>query len=72
MRIMKNAYKLKSSEELKKVFIQHDLSKEDREREYQLRKDAKKMQEELNDENSRFLVRGPIWDRKIVKVKKIM
>ena len=72
IKMMKNAYKLKSSEGLKKVFIQHDLSKDDREREYQLRKDAKKMQEELNDENFRFLVRGPIWDRKIVKVKKTM
>ena len=57
---------------MKKVFIQYDLSREDREREYQLRKDAKKKQEELNDENFQFLIRGPIWDRKIVKVKKIM
>ena len=70
MRIMKNAYKPKSSDELKKVFIQKDLSKEDREREYQLRKDGKQKQEQLNDKNFRLLVRSPIWDRKINESEK--
>ena len=70
MHIMKNAYKPKSSDELKKVFIQKDLSKEDREREYQLRKDGKQKQEQLNDKNFRLLVRSPIWDRKINESEK--
>jgi len=69
--VMKNAYKLQysKSDYLKKVGIKHDMNKEERQKDAELRQEAKKQQNESGDVNFRFVVRGPTWDRKIVKVR---
>ena len=43
-KIMRNAYKLSSSERYKKIGIKHDMSKEERLREAKLKKEAKEKQ----------------------------
>ena len=70
--IMKNAFRLQfsKSEDIKKVGIKHDISKEERLKDAKLRRDAKKKQDESDEENFQYVVRGPTWDRKIVKIKK--
>ena len=69
--VMKNAYKLQSSNsEMKKIRIKHDMNKEDRQREYELRKEAQ--QKQMSDQDFLYRVRGPNWDRRIIKIKKSM
>ena len=69
--VMKNAYKLQSSDsEVKKIRIKHDMNKEDRQREYELRKEAQ--QKQMSDQDFLYRVRGPNWDRRIIKIKKSM
>ena len=69
--VMKNAYKLQysKSDYIKKVGIKHDMNKDERQKDAELRQEAKKQQEESGDVNFRFVVRGLTWDRKIVKVR---
>ena len=69
---MKNAYKLQFAESpyLKKIGIKHDMSREERKKDAELRKTAKSRQEEDNSGNFLYVVRGPTWDRKIIKLKK--
>ena len=54
--MLKNAFQVKfsSSDALWKVIINHDFSKEDRSRDFQLRQAAKLYQDQLNDENFCF------------------
>ena len=70
--LMKNAYKLQFSSEMKEIRIKHDMSKEDRQKEYGLRQEAR--QKQMGDSNQGFLyrLRGPNWDRKIVKLRKFV
>ncbi len=68
--MMKNACKLQDSMEMKNIRIKHDMNKEDRQREYELRKEAKTKQNESTDDDFLYLVRGPMWDRKIIKIRK--
>ena len=67
--IFKNATKLKNSK-FGEVRIFNDLTKAERDKERDLYQKAKEMQS--NDVNADFLykVRGPPWDRKILKVKR--
>ena len=46
---MKNAYKLQFSSEMKEIRIKHDMSKEDRQKEYELRQEAR--QKQMRDSN---------------------
>ncbi len=65
-----NLKKLQSApEKYKKISVQHDLTPKQRADEKALREEAKKMQAEMSGEG-RFLVRGPPWARKIIKVDK--
>ncbi|KAH3809142.1 hypothetical protein DPMN_137505 [Dreissena polymorpha] len=45
------------------------MSYDERQKEKELRKEAKDKTEAEKDPNFRYLVRGPQWDRKIVRVK---
>ncbi|KAH3798088.1 hypothetical protein DPMN_151678 [Dreissena polymorpha] len=68
--MMKNAYKLLFSEDdyLKKIGMEHDMNKEEILKDAQLRKEAKTKTD--GDEHFQYLVRGPVWDRKMTKVRK--
>ena len=69
--LMKNAYKLQfSTSEMKEIRIKHDMSKEDRQREYEFRQEARQKQMDNTDQDFLYRVRGPNWDRKIVKIRK--
>ena len=70
--IMKNAYKLQfaKTDYLKKISIKHDMTKEERAIDNKLRWEAKERQGEECNKNFLILVRGPVWDRKIVRVRK--
>ena len=71
--LMKNAYKLQfSTSEMKEIRIKHDMSKEDRQREYELRQEARQKQMDNTDQDFLYRVRGPNWDRKIVKIRKFV
>lgn len=70
--VMKKAYKLQysDSEYLRTIGLKHDMSQDERKEDSRLRREAKQMQEDSDNENFVFLVRGPSWERKIIKVKK--
>ena len=71
--LMKNAYKLQfSTSEMKEIQIKHDMSKEDRQREYELRQEARQKQMDDSDQDFLYRVRGPNWDRRIVKIRKFV
>ena len=70
--LMKNAYKLQFSSEMKEIRIKHDMSKEDRQKEYELRQEARKKQMDDTDQDFLYRVRGPNWDRRIVKIRKFV
>ena len=61
---MKSAYKLQYTdcEYMKKISIKHDMNKEERTKETELRREAKSLQAE--DSNENFII------RKIVKIKR--
>ena len=64
--LFRNLGKLKDVVELKQVRIQHDMSKEERLIEKERYEKLKEMNEK--SENKIFRIRGPPWDRKIVKI----
>ncbi len=65
--LFKNLSKLQNApEKYQAVSVQNDLTKKQREQEKNLREEAKKKEEEASGE-AKFKVRGPPWDRKIVK-----
>ncbi len=69
--VMRNANKLRfsSSKYMQNIRIKHDMSKDDRQKEYELRKEAKEKQSESKNEDFLYVVRGPNWDRKIVRIR---
>ena len=70
-RIMRSAYKLSASDSdyLKTVGIKHDMTKEERLRDQELRREAR--DKNINEtENFVYLVRGMPWERRIVKIRK--
>lgn len=73
-RIMRNLYKLKDSEHevFRKVGIAHDMTKEERIKDNELREEAKKRneEEEKNGSGNFYVVRGSSWNRHILKVKR--
>lgn len=68
---MKNVHKLQYVDEeyFQHIGIKHDMTQEQRERDFALRREAKALQEVDESGNFRYLVRGQPWDRKIVKVR---
>ena len=69
--LMKNLANLsKAPEAMKKISVQHDLTKKQREDEKELRDHAKKMESEDNSGEFNYRIRGPPWARRIVKMKK--
>ncbi len=71
MKVMKNLQALRSAEDMLKVLsVAHDMSKEEREVNNKLRVEAKKLNDENEEENFIYVVRGEPWNRKIQKVRK--
>ena len=70
-KIMKNVFRLKNTENkmLKRVRISHDMSKEERQKEKELRMEAKRRNEQEVG-NFFYVVRGNPWERYILKLKK--
>ena len=71
MKIMRNAHKLShsGSEIYRGIGIKHDMTKEEREKDNELKREAKERTEK-DTENFIHVVRGMPWERKIVKIKK--
>ena len=71
---MRSLNKLKgASTKFKNVSIKHDMTPEDRLKERQLHLKTKELNNEIQSDDSKngfYVVRGPIWDRKIVDVIK--
>ncbi len=66
--LFKNLSKLQDApDKYRSVSVRNDLTKRQREQEKNLREEAKKKEEEASGE-AQFKVRGPPWDRKIVKL----
>ena len=73
VKIMKNAYKLKNSNSdyIEKVGLKHDMTKEERSKDSDLKKEAKNLQENQTEgEDFLYLVRGLPWERRIIKRKR--
>ena len=67
--LFKNLSKLQNApEKYQAVSVQNDLTQKQREQEKLMREEAKKKEEEASGE-VKFKVRGPPWDRRIVKVQ---
>ncbi len=67
--LFKNLSKLQNApDKYRAISVQNDLTKKQREQEKLLREEAKKKEEEASGE-TKFTVRGPPWDRKIVKTQ---
>ncbi len=67
--LFKNLSKLQNApDKYKAVSVQNDLTQKQRAQEKILREEAKKKEQEASGE-AKFKVRGPPWDRKIVKIQ---
>ena len=71
-RIMRNLYKLKNSKKkiFAKVGISHDMTKEERKKDIELKEEAKKRKEDEQSSRNYYVVRGSPWNRYILKVKR--
>ena len=71
---MRNLNKFKGAQtKFKNVSIKHDMTPEERSKERQLHLKTKELNNEIQSDDSKngfYVVRGPIWDRKIVDVIK--
>ena len=70
---MHHLSKLKNApSEFNNISIKHDMTPDERSREKELYLKAKDLNNESSNpsKNEFYVVRGPVWDRKIVKVKK--
>lgn len=68
--VLKKLHKLKQAETgsiYRKISVVHDMSREERETDKKLRAEAAKRNEN-NQGNERFVVRGPPWDRRVVRL----
>ena len=69
--VMKNLHKLKNKgEPFSEMVIKHDMSREDREKERLLQKEAREKTQQEQTSNLVYIVRGRPGERKIIKVKK--
>lgn len=72
MRIMRNLYKLRNAKEplFRNVVVYHDMTREEREREKELRKQAKEKSDEEKDTGNFYVVRGKPWKRYLLCVRR--
>ena len=69
--LMSNLVNLsKAPDALRKISVQHDLTKKQRDEEKLLREEAKKMEAEDDSGEFDYRIRGPPWARQIKKMKK--
>ncbi len=69
--LMQNLSNLsKAPNAMKKISVQHDLTKKQREEEKEMRERAKKMEAEDDSGEFNYRIRGPPWARRIIKMKK--
>ena len=69
--VMKNLHKLKNKgEPFSEMVIKHDMSREDREKERLLQKEAREKTQQEQTSNFVYIVRGRKGERQIIKVKK--
>jgi hypothetical protein len=71
--LFRNIKNMQEDETLKDVRIKNDLTRTEREQEATLREETRDLNEkaQVDGEDVRFRLRGPPWDRKIVKEKLI-
>ncbi len=69
--LMKNLVNLsKAPEPMRRISVQHDLTRKQREEEKKMREQAKKMESEDESGEYNYRIRGPPWAREIRKMKK--
>ena len=71
-KIMKKLFKLGDDdvpEDMANIAVKHDMTPAEREADRDLRKQAKEKTVQLNQKNIKFVVRGPPWEREIVKME---
>ena len=69
--VMKNLHKLKNKgEPFSEMVITHDMSREDREKERLLQKEAREKTQQEQTSNVVYIVRGRPGERQVIKVKK--
>jgi hypothetical protein len=68
IRFMRNLSKLKNSQYT--ISVREDLSREDREKERELREEVSKKNSENEDPQWFYIVKGETWNRRIVRVRK--
>lgn len=66
--LFRNIKYLKDDESYQDIRVKNDLTKAEREEEFKLRQEARRLTEQDSGEH-KFLVRGPPWGRRIVKEK---
>ena len=67
---MSNVRKLGTADEkFQSISIEHDMTKRERELNKEKVKQVKEKNEENESGNYQYVVRGPPWERKVVKVK---
>ena len=69
--VMRTLSKLRDDEETnayKKLSVTHDMSKSKREANKEKLAEAKKLNDEEKSGKYKYIVRGPLWERRIVKV----
>ena len=70
-RFFSSLFNLKTAaEQFKKIQVQHDLSKDERDKQSELFKQARSMNEKNTSNNFSFKVRGPPSSMKVVKVRR--
>lgn len=71
-RVMRNLYKLKNARSsiFQKVGVTHDMTKEERERDKELKEEAEKRNDAEKDSGNYYVIRGSPWNRYILKVKR--
>ena len=72
-RIMKNLSRIKETpmeSPFRKMSVTHDMSKSEREINKQKVLEAKAMNEQDKSGKIKYIVKGPPWERKMIKIKK--
>ena len=69
---LKNSLKIKKSDDaiIKQINVQNDMTKKDREREYELVKEKFSKNSEV-EANWRYVIRGPPGERILIKIRKM-
>lgn len=74
-RIMRNLYKLQDSKSsysdiFKKVGVTHDMTKEERKRDKELKDEADKKNSEEKEQGNYYVIRGSPWNRYLLKLRR--